>query len=131
MVIYSLWYTYDYNTAWTGGRRSKFVRSMSLWKHFCNYFPLKLVKTHDLDADKNYLLACHPHGIFSTSHFANFVTEGTGFSSIFPKIVPHLMVIPGGFRFPIFREYFSMGGLYKTISIKRIIIAVGAMSKIL
>ncbi|XP_067948800.1 2-acylglycerol O-acyltransferase 2-A-like [Watersipora subatra] len=110
MILYTSWYIYDRRTPCEGGRRSQLVRHSALWKHFANYFPLKLVKEVDLDPNQNYILGCHPHGIFSTSHFANFATEATGFSALFPNIVPHLMVLDGGFRFPLFREYFMMAG---------------------
>lgn len=53
----------------------------------------------------------HPHGILCFSHFVNFATEGTGFSSIFPKIVPHLITLNYQFWLPLHREIFLLSGL--------------------
>nr|XP_008514119.1 PREDICTED: 2-acylglycerol O-acyltransferase 2 isoform X2 [Equus przewalskii] len=43
--------------------------------------------------------------------FVNLCTESTGFSSLFPGIRPHLIMLPFWFRVPFFREYLMMGGL--------------------
>lgn len=110
VLIYALWMIYDRKTPAQGGRRVHFIRNWSIWRYMANYFPLSLVKTSELDPKNNYLFACHPHGIFSCSHFCNFATEGSGFSETFPNITPHLMVLPAGFRFPIFRDYFLTAG---------------------
>lgn len=40
------------------------VRNFCAWKHFINYFPVKLVKTVDLPADRHYLVCLFPHGLF-------------------------------------------------------------------
>ena len=86
---------YDYDVCNKGGRRRKPGRTWRIWKHFCNYFPLKLVKTVDLPPDENYLFCVHPHGVMSFSAFGNFATEGTGFTKIFPGLIPHLLVLKG------------------------------------
>lgn len=39
-------------------------RSLSVWKHCMNYFPIDLVKTENMPAGRNYLLCCFPHGLF-------------------------------------------------------------------
>ncbi|GAB1303001.1 Diacylglycerol O-acyltransferase 2-like protein 6 [Apodemus speciosus] len=56
------------------GRRSAWVRNWTLWKYFQSYFPVKLVKTHDLSPKHNYIILCHPHGILSYGAFINFAT---------------------------------------------------------
>lgn len=113
VVIYMVWVIYDYKTPAQGGRRVHWIRRWSMWKYMAKYFPFSLIKTCDFDPKRNYLFACHPHGILCCSHFANFATEGTGFSQLFPDITPHLMVLPNGFRFPIFRDYFLCAGDYE------------------
>lgn len=42
---------------------SEWVRNWVIWKYFVNYFPVDLVKTVDLPADRHYLFAVFPHGI--------------------------------------------------------------------
>ena len=40
----------------------------------------------------------------------NLCTEGTGFSSIFPGIHPHLMTLNVFFQVPFIRDYIMLGG---------------------
>ena len=94
VVLYtSYWFLYDYNISSQGGRRFNFIRKFSFWKYYCDYFPIKLHKTTDLDPKKNYLFGYHPHGIISSGAFGSFATEGNGFSKLFPGITPHLMTL--------------------------------------
>lgn len=109
-LLYFLWYYYDRHTSERGGRRSESIRRWKLFKHFANYFPVRLIKTAELHPSKNYILGCHPHGIMCHSHFVNLGTEGSGWSKLFPAIRPYLCVLSGQFMFPIFREYFLMSG---------------------
>lgn len=39
------------------------IRGLPIWKYCIDYFPLNLVKSVDLAADKNYLVCFFPHGI--------------------------------------------------------------------
>lgn len=71
---------------------------------------LQLVKTAELDPSRNYLAGFHPQGIMAPGAFVNLCTESTGFSSLFPGIRPHLIMLPFWFRVPFFREYLMMGG---------------------
>ncbi|CAG2172965.1 unnamed protein product, partial [Oppiella nova] len=92
------------------GRISHWVRNMSIWRHYANYFPVKLVKTEDLDPERNYMFVCHPHGVMVASHMANFGTEGTGFSRYFPGLTPHLLTLESVLSQPFKRELLlSMG----------------------
>ena len=61
-LVYFAWYFYDKSISSRGGRRSQWAREWLIWKHFSKYFPMSLIKTVDLDADKNYLFCIHPHG---------------------------------------------------------------------
>lgn len=77
MVLYSGWYIYDFRSPAKGSRPSvssfylfilkymyvianyylqNFIRSLKIWKHFADYFPLKLIKTAELPPDSNYIL---------------------------------------------------------------------------
>ncbi|XP_005401666.1 PREDICTED: diacylglycerol O-acyltransferase 2-like protein 6 [Chinchilla lanigera] len=110
-VLTFAWLAYDWDTHSRGGRRTAWVRSWTLWKYFCNYFPIKLVKTHDLSAKHNYIIASHPHGIVSFGAFINFATEATGFARIFPSITPSLATLEGIFWIPFVRDYVMAMGL--------------------
>ena len=68
-----------------GGRTrcvTKFVRNWKIWKHFSDFFPVKLIKTSDLDRNGNYLLGSHPHGVLSAGAFACFGTDGLEVSKV-------------------------------------------------
>lgn len=108
ITFYFLW---DFDVSARGGRRVPFFRKLPIWKYFCNYFPIKLVKTVDLDPDRNYILGYHPHGVISSGAFGSFATEGVGFSKIFPGITPHLMTLKFNFRWPFHRDFLLGLGL--------------------
>ena len=74
--------------------RIEWCRKSPLWKYFANYFPVKLVKTAELDPNKgNYLLGSHPHGIISVGATASFGTDGAGWSKIFKNLIPNLLTL--------------------------------------
>lgn len=105
---YVAWMVYDINIARTssrGGRRSQWLRTSKLGYHLKNYFPASLIKTADLDPNKNYIFGYHPHGIVGAGAMVNFGTEATGFSEKFPGIRPHLLTLEANFRWPWVRGY--------------------------
>jgi len=110
-LLYALYYYFDSGKSEQGGRRWNWIRHGRIWKHFCDYFPIRIVKTAELDPNKNYIMGFHPHGVLSVSAFANFATEGSGWSKIFPGLTPYLLVLPGHFQFPVYRDYFMSGGM--------------------
>ncbi|XP_068918475.1 acyl-CoA wax alcohol acyltransferase 2 [Petaurus breviceps papuanus] len=105
-----LWLIFDWRTPQQGGRRSDWVRGWCLWKQYRDYFPLKMVKTHDLSPRNNYIIATHPHGLMAHSAFCHFATEASGFSRIFPGITPYLLTLGAFFWVPILREYVMSSG---------------------
>ncbi|XP_031428363.1 diacylglycerol O-acyltransferase 2-like isoform X1 [Clupea harengus] len=110
-ILYLSWQIFDWDTPERGGRRSEFVRNWQVWKHAKDYFPVKLVKTAELNPSKNYILGCHPHGILSFGGGFCFNTEGCGFTEVFPGVRPCLAVLGGLFRIPLFRDYLMSTGL--------------------
>ncbi|XP_050997542.1 diacylglycerol O-acyltransferase 2-like protein 6 [Acomys russatus] len=110
-VLCLAWLAYDWKTHSQDGRRSAWIRNWTLWKYFQSYFPIKLVKTHELSPNHNYIIANHPHGIFSFGALINFATEATGFSRIFPSITPSLATLERIFWIPIVREYVMSLGI--------------------
>ncbi|KAM8972537.1 2-acylglycerol O-acyltransferase 2-like [Pelodytes ibericus] len=110
-LVYGIWLYIDWDTPSKGGRRSDWVRRWTVWKYFAEYFPIKLVRTAPLDPSNNYIFGFHPHGVLVVGAFGNFCTEGTGFSSLFPGLTSHLLMLPAWFRIPFFREYIMSGSL--------------------
>ncbi|CAF1293577.1 unnamed protein product [Rotaria sp. Silwood1] len=101
--IYGCWVYFDRHTDSQGGRWSNRIRRLSIFTQFVNYFPLKLIKSEDLDPNRNYIFGFHPHGAFSLSALGNFGTDVTYFSTLFPNIRSHLMLLHLQFLFPFTR----------------------------
>jgi len=114
-VGYAAWVVYDVTvkkTSSRGGRASGWMRRGRMWVYFKNFFPVSLVKTAELDPGRNYLFGYHPHGIIGCGAFANFATEATDFSGVFPGIKPHLLTLKPNFRIPIIRGLLLWSGRY-------------------
>ncbi|XP_028934518.1 acyl-CoA wax alcohol acyltransferase 2-like [Ornithorhynchus anatinus] len=105
------WLLYDWKTPRRGGRTVPWVRRWCLWRRYCEYFPLKMVKTHDLPPDRNYLLISHPHGLMAHSAFGLFGTEGGDFSRTFPGLKPRLLTLNIFFWIPVLRDYLMSVGI--------------------
>ncbi|ELW71899.1 2-acylglycerol O-acyltransferase 2 [Tupaia chinensis] len=110
-VLYATWWYLDRDTPRQGGRRCQAMRKWAIWNYMRDYFPISLVKTAELDPSRNYIAGFHPHGVLAAGAFTNLCTESTGFSSIFPGIRPHLMMLTLWFRAPFFRDYIMTSGL--------------------
>ena len=105
-LLYVCWIYIDRHTALREGRWSDRLRQLSIWTYFTHYFPLKLIKTEDLDPKQNYIFGYHPHGLISIGAAGNFCTDATNFSSVFPNIRPHVMILRFQFFLPFTRELF-------------------------
>ncbi|XP_043337206.1 2-acylglycerol O-acyltransferase 2-like [Cervus canadensis] len=110
-ILYAVWWYLDRAKPWQGSRHFDVLRRCVVWKYMKDYFPISLVKTADLDPSRNYLAGYHPHGITAVGAFTNLCTEGTGFSSLFPGIRSHLMLLNLWFCAPVFRDYIIIGGM--------------------
>ena len=105
-LLYGVWWLWDVQVCNTGGRKTAWVhwfRSWRLWTHMRDYFPIKLVKTAELDPGRNYILCCHPHGIICFGCSNAFACEANGFSEKFPGIFPHVNTVEGNLWMPGFR----------------------------
>ena len=98
VLLYLSWtYLVEWKTPERGGRDllMNFVRRLSFFKYMRDYYPITLVKTCDLDPQKNYIFGYHPHGAFTEGASIGLNTEACGFSDKFPGIIPHLSVTSG------------------------------------
>ncbi len=59
---YAFWYYKTVDHAYKGGYNVKILRNLMLWKHFRDYFPVKIHRTQELDSTKNYIFGLHPSG---------------------------------------------------------------------
>ncbi|KAJ3076469.1 Diacylglycerol O-acyltransferase 2 [Podochytrium sp. JEL0797] len=102
-LVYLLWILQDKGHR-TGGRRNQWVRSLSMWIWFRDFFPISLRKTVDLDPTKKYVFGYHPHGILSLGAFTAFGTEACNISTIFKGLNIRLLTLDSNFVIPIFRD---------------------------
>eukprot|EP00471_Norrisiella_sphaerica_P007152 CAMPEP_0184491880 /NCGR_PEP_ID=MMETSP0113_2-20130426/21602_1 /TAXON_ID=91329 /ORGANISM="Norrisiella sphaerica, Strain BC52" /LENGTH=390 /DNA_ID=CAMNT_0026876425 /DNA_START=90 /DNA_END=1258 /DNA_ORIENTATION=+ len=112
MLLYTVYIYFDRNPS-RGGYRwcKKFCRNLWFHKFVAEYYPCKLIKTADLDPKNNYVFGYHPHGIIGVGAQANFGTDSTGFSELFPGIDMTLMTLKLTFKIPFFREWVMAHGL--------------------
>lgn len=111
LLAYAAWYVYDRDTPKRGGRQCHWVRNLPLYKYVRDYYPVKLVKTAELDPSRNYIIGYHPHGIICMGAMCNFGTEGTDFAELFPGIRICVLTLNVNFMFPIHRELLLAHGL--------------------
>ncbi|KYN04776.1 2-acylglycerol O-acyltransferase 1 [Cyphomyrmex costatus] len=113
LLLYFLWMYYDWDTCSRGGRSefwTKWTKNNAFWRYFCNYFPLKLLKTVDLDPKESYLFIGVPHGIFSVGIFGSFATDVLKCKETFPGLEIRLIILSQHFKVPFLREYFHSLG---------------------
>ena len=73
-----------------------------------------MIKTAELDPSKgNYLFGNHPHGILCSGVFASFLTDGAGWSTIFPNLSPCVLTLQGFHQAPGLRELARTSGNVK------------------
>ncbi|KAK7598067.1 hypothetical protein V9T40_006302 [Parthenolecanium corni] len=114
-VLFAAWIFYDRNTPYQGGRKIYFLRNLRIWDYYRDYFPVGLVKTAELPADKNYIFCVYPHGIVSAASFLNFQSNANNFDELFPGIDTRIVVLNSNFKIPIAREfYLAAGGIPAT-----------------
>ncbi|KAL1230034.1 2-acylglycerol O-acyltransferase 2-A [Trichinella pseudospiralis] len=111
VILYAIWYCKDFHASCTGSHLFMPLRCSSLYKYLADYFPVSLKRTASLDPTKNYIILNHPHGIMTVGVFANFITEATGFSKLFPGITCYTCTLVGNFYVPLRREYMLLLGI--------------------
>jgi 2-acylglycerol O-acyltransferase 2 len=111
VIIYLLYITLLDSSTITGARKSDFFRRLPMFKHYANYFPVKLHKTADLDPDHRYVIGYHPHGIIGIGAIASFASEGPGISQLLPGLDIYLLTLAINFRVPLLREIWLLMGL--------------------
>ncbi|XP_043579948.1 diacylglycerol O-acyltransferase 2-like isoform X2 [Bombus pyrosoma] len=109
VLLYFVWMYYDWNKFDIGIIRQifhRFLRNCAWHRYFCNYFPIKLVKTTDLDPNKLYLFCNFPHGIIPSGVYGAFGTDIIGCRELFPGLEFRVVILDQLFKSPLFRDYF-------------------------
>ncbi|XP_014294128.1 2-acylglycerol O-acyltransferase 2 [Halyomorpha halys] len=104
IVLSIFWTWYDRETPYEGGRRLRLLTDMPYLKYLPDYFPMRLIKTADLDSNRNYLFCSHPHGLLAFSQFINFALELTPIKAFFPGFRTNLAAIDLNMKYPLLRD---------------------------
>ncbi|GAA5974903.1 hypothetical protein JCM21900_002946 [Sporobolomyces salmonicolor] len=104
IIAYLTWVFFFDAAPIKGGRPQGWLRRCRIWVWFAGYFPVSLIKTADLPPDRKYVFGYHPHGVIGMGAIANFGTDATGFSRLFPGLKPHLLTLASNFHLPLYRE---------------------------
>ncbi|XP_064262374.1 diacylglycerol O-acyltransferase 2-like isoform X2 [Passer domesticus] len=117
-VTYAGWWLWDWHGPQRGPRHWDWLRNWRVWDHFCDYFPITVVRECPLPPGRSYVLPAHPHGISCIGVFGAFVTGGRGAAGSksgggpCPGLRPNLAMLEGLFRLPIYREYAMAAGQF-------------------
>ncbi|XP_054151369.1 LOW QUALITY PROTEIN: diacylglycerol O-acyltransferase 2-like, partial [Melozone crissalis] len=111
-VTYAGWWLWDWHGPERGPRHWDWLRNWRIWDHFCDYFPITVIRECPLPPGRSYILPAHPHGISCIGVFGAFVTGGCGAwgdpnpsGGPCPGLRPNLAALEGLFRLPLYREY--------------------------
>nr|BBA16945.1 diacylgycerol acyltransferase isoform 1 [Rhodosporidiobolus fluvialis] len=104
IIAYLVWVFCFDQAPIRGGRPQGWFRRCRVWQWFAEYYPVSLIKTADLPPTRRYIFGYHPHGVIGMGAIANFGTEATGFSRLFPGLKPHLLTLSSNFQLPLYRE---------------------------
>uniref|UniRef100_A0A7I5E687 Acyltransferase n=1 Tax=Haemonchus contortus TaxID=6289 RepID=A0A7I5E687_HAECO len=110
LFAYFLWFLYDKKSPKTGGYEGHWLQELICNRWFAEYFPATLHKTAELPADRNYIIAAHPHGIICFGIYATFITNATGRSRKYPGIRFLTCTLASNFNIMIRREWLLLSG---------------------
>ena len=90
-----------------GSGMSEGYRGSVLYKHFADYFPLRLAveKRDEFSADGRYLFCLHPHGVQSAAVFSLLATSSCGVAKLLPGLTITAQTLPMNFWAPVMREH--------------------------
>lgn len=106
---YLAWLCYDYRTSSQGGRRFEWIRRLKMHTYLRDFFPIRLMKSVDLNPNYSYIVGYHPHGVMGIGT-ANFSTEANDISRVFSGITFHVLTLKLLHFLPFYREYISALG---------------------
>uniref|UniRef100_A0A5K3EGV9 Acyltransferase n=1 Tax=Mesocestoides corti TaxID=53468 RepID=A0A5K3EGV9_MESCO len=130
ILIYTVYWIWDIDTPYRGGRRIKWLRNLPLWKWVADYFAARLIVSEELctwakengyevgenlelvklPTSVNYLVGYHPHGPLAIGALMAYGSDSLNFSKVFPGIKPHMATLNGHYDVPFYRDYALFGG---------------------
>ncbi|VDD79245.1 unnamed protein product [Mesocestoides corti] len=135
ILIYTVYWIWDIDTPYRGGRRIKWLRNLPLWKWVADYFAARLIVSEELctwakengyevgenlelvklPTSVNYLVGYHPHGPLAIGALMAYGSDSLNFSKVFPGIKPHMATLNGHYDVPFYRDYALFGGALVTL----------------
>ncbi|GAV05615.1 hypothetical protein RvY_15715 [Ramazzottius varieornatus] len=107
--LYLAWMWYDRDTSSHSGRPVQTARTAGMYNCLREYFPVKLVKTADLDPAQKHVFGYHPHGVMCVGTI-KFMLEATNIGKLFPGIRFTVLTLKLLHYLPFYREYISAMG---------------------
>jgi 2-acylglycerol O-acyltransferase 2 len=101
MALYAYWMFHDRQTPVSSGRRWTWLRRLRFWHFFRSYFPVQVIRSQKIDPKKKYVIGINPHGIWSVSAWANFVSD----NNAFPGLDYRIVTVSPNFYVPFWREF--------------------------
>ncbi|EDW01696.1 2-acylglycerol O-acyltransferase 2-A [Drosophila grimshawi] len=113
LVIYTAYIYVDHKRNYSAMDTNGWMinRSNFIYRIYRNYFPVTLVKTADLPANKNYILASFPHGILGTGICINMGLDISHWLRLFPQVRPKVGTLDQHFVIPFLRDLLRGWGL--------------------
>jgi 2-acylglycerol O-acyltransferase 2 len=93
------------------GRPSEFCKNMTIWVWFKNRCNMSLIKTADLDPERQYILGMHPHGIMPFGSIINLSTNCNNASEVLKGIQIRALAASFCFYVPGYRDLLLSGGV--------------------
>jgi len=110
-ILYTAWYIYDFDTCNKGGRRWSWMRKGFVSKGLAEYFPVKVVKTSELDPSRNYIMGSHPHGFICFGVLSAFGSDVHKTDKLFPGITFSLLSLREFYLAPGLRDFALAAGV--------------------
>ncbi|XP_016967950.1 2-acylglycerol O-acyltransferase 2-A isoform X2 [Drosophila biarmipes] len=108
LYFVKIYVDYKKNCAVVEGNGWLFYRSI---RRYRDYFPVELVKTAELPANKNYIVASFPHGILGTGTCINMSLDIEKWLELFPQVRPKIATLDHHFRTPFLRDILRWWGM--------------------
>ena len=94
-----------------GSRYKPWYRYSAMFRHFVDYFPVRVVveDSKKFDAEKNYLMCVHPHGVQCAGAFGMMSHPST--QKLLPGLSLTAQTLPVWFYVPFLREHIIAAGV--------------------
>jgi len=111
LVIGYLTWVFFFDDSAQTGKRSRPISRFRIWKQVRDYFPIRMIKTVEIESNRSYVFGYHPHGVISMGALVNFGTFASDFDKMYPGVNVHLLTLAGNFYMPVLREWILWMGL--------------------